>query len=113
MVLKLFAQFTFNLHNSGIVHQDFSPGNILIKKLDDTYEFKIVDVNRMVFSTLSMEERARNLSKLWASDENLSIIAGEYARLASFDRIDFFKKALFYSNEHKQKKEFYKRLKGE
>ena len=31
-ILKIFAKFTFQLHEVGIFHFDYSPGNILIKK---------------------------------------------------------------------------------
>ncbi|MDP2894607.1 MAG: hypothetical protein Q8N78_09625, partial [Sulfurimonas sp.] len=31
-IFKAFAEFTFKLHEEGIFHLDYSPGNILIKK---------------------------------------------------------------------------------
>lgn len=111
-ILKEFAKFSFLLHEREIYHKDFSPGNILIKKIDDSYEFKIVDINRMVFIPLDMEDRAKSFSKLWAKDEVLLIIAEEYASLAKFDKETFSQKALFHSEAHKKKKEFYKRMKG-
>ena len=111
-VLQAFARFSFSLHNEGIFHKDFSPGNILIKKKNNSYSFKVVDINRMRFLTLTVNDRARNFSKLWASDKDLNIIATEYAKNAKLDE-DFIHKALYYSHKNKQVKNFKKRLKGQ
>jgi len=70
-IFKAFARFTLELHQQNIFHKDYSPGNILIKKEDNSYIFKIVDINRMGFFELSQKNRAKNFSKLWASDEVL------------------------------------------
>ena len=110
-ILQAFAYFSFELHNQGIFHEDYSPGNILIKKDNDNYIFQVVDINRMRFSTLSSDERAKNFSKLWASDEALTIIATEYAKIANFDD-SFIQKTLHYSLQNKKIKNFKKRLKG-
>ena len=40
-ILKVFARFTYELHQNNILHQDYSPGNILIKKENDGYLFKV------------------------------------------------------------------------
>jgi len=110
-IFKAFAHFTLKLHNNNIFHNDYSPGNILIKKEKDTYIFKIVDINRMKFIPLSQEQRAENFSKLWASDDILTLIASEYAKNFQVDNT-FIQKVLFYSNKHKKIKNFKKRLKG-
>lgn len=49
-VLKKFVEYSYNLHNKGIYHLDYSPGNILVKKVDAIYTFSIIDVNRMKFT---------------------------------------------------------------
>jgi serine/threonine protein kinase len=67
-ILKAFAKFTFELHEAGIFHFDYSPGNILIKKENDNFIFKIVDINRMKFFDLELNDRLKNFSKLWAKD---------------------------------------------
>ncbi|MEN4053936.1 MULTISPECIES: hypothetical protein [Sulfurimonas] len=110
-IFKAFAKFTLALHNAGIFHEDYSPGNILIKKENGNYTFKIVDVNRMRFFTLSCDERAKNFSKLWASEEALTSIATAYAKEYT-ECSDFVQKALHYSLQNKKIKNFKKRLKG-
>ena len=112
-IFKEFALFTYQLHEQGIFHLDYSPGNILIKKENDVYTFKIVDINRMQFKPLSIEERLNNFAKLWAKDEDLKIIITAYAHLIQKNENDCIKKALYYSQKHKDKKNFKKRLKGE
>lgn len=113
-VFRAFGRFTYNLHEAGIFHNDYSPGNILIKKEDEKYIFKIVDINRMkFFDSYAMDQktRAKNFSKLWASDAILRIMADEYKKYYSCDE-KFESQVLEYSNKNKQLKNFKKRLKG-
>jgi len=111
-IFKELAKFTFLLHEDGILHKDYSPGNILIKLSENDYEFKIVDINRMEFKELSVDERLKNFSQLWAKDEDLKIVIDEYAKLINQDAEVCFKKAAEYSQRHKDRKNFKKRLKG-
>ena len=110
-ILEAFAMFTLELHNAGVFHDDYSPGNILIKEDEDTYIFKIVDVNRMKFFALTEEDRAKNFSKLWANEDNLTTIATQYIKHYKAHN-DFIKKVLHYSLQNKKRKNFKKRLKG-
>lgn len=111
-LFKAFARFTYELHNHDIEHLDYSPGNILIKKHHDMYEFKIIDVNRMHFKYLTSNERLKNFSKLWARDEDLKIIIKYYAKLINMDEKEAISIALKASQKHKDKKNLKKRLKG-
>jgi len=112
-IFRQFAAFTHALHRKGVVHLDYSPGNILIKKMsDDTYEFKIIDVNRMTFKVLTLDERLENFSKLWAKDEDLIRIIRAYVQFIDLDEAKAISLALNASQKHKDKKNFKKRLKG-
>ncbi len=112
-VLKEFAIFSSAIHDKGILHLDYSAGNILIKKDDDgKYIFKIVDVNRMVFKDLSLNERLKNFNMLWASDENMTIIATQYAKINNLDVDMVVKKAIGYAFRLKLFKNFKKLIKG-
>ena len=110
-ILRAFSRFSLELHNQGIFHDDYSPGNILIKKENDTFVFKVVDINRMKFFNLQEDDRAKSFSKLWARDDELEIIANEYAKEYTCSS-NFSKQVCHYSNQNKKIKNFKKRLKG-
>lgn len=112
-IFKAFSNFTHSLHEAGIFHLDFSPGNILIKEQNGEYIFKIVDINRMKFRPLCNELRMKNFSKLWAKDEDLKIIIKEYAKISGMNEDIAIKKALSYSHSLKARKNFKKRLRGQ
>jgi serine/threonine protein kinase len=110
-ILRAFARFSFSLHEAGIYHNDYSPGNILVKRVEDKYIFKIVDINRMAFFTLSQDDRAKNFEKLWADEETLSVIASEYQKIANFD--DSFSKATIdFTHKDRERKRLKNRFKG-
>ena len=111
-IYQAFAKFTNQLHKQGVLHLDYSPGNILIKKYSKGYEFKIIDINRMKFKELSTQERLENFAKLWATDEDLTIIIKAYVKLNNLDEEKSLKIALEASQKHKNRKNFKKRLKG-
>lgn len=112
-VFKAFARFTYKLHEQGIFHLDYSPGNILIKEENEDYIFKIVDINRMEFKPLGLDERLKNFAKLWAKDEDLKIIVKEYSKLIESDEEGCLRIALKESQAHKDRKNAKKRLRGE
>ena len=111
-IFEEFATFTYALHQNNIFHLDYSPGNILIKKKENGYNFKIVDINRMQFKELSLEKRLENFNKLWASDIDMAIIINKYAQLINKNPQKCIEKAIYYSQKNKNFKNFKKRLKG-
>jgi len=111
-IFDTFAAFTYALHEEGIEHLDYSPGNILIKKEQDAYIFKTIDVNRMRFLPLNNQKRLENFAKLWSSDEDLTLIIKSYAQKIEMDETEAVQIALDASQKHKDKKNFKKRLKG-
>lgn len=102
-IFKGFAKFVFELHKSNVIHHDLSPGNILIKKHDQGYIFKIIDINRMTFEVPSTRQKAQNFSKLWADTEDLSTILKVYAQVAKLDE-KFINLGLFYNQRNKDRK---------
>jgi len=111
-VLKAFAVFTYSLHVAGVWHVDYSPGNILIRKKENDYNFFIVDINRMEFKTISNYEGLENFNKLWAKDEDMELMAKEYASLANLDENTSIKTAIEHNQKHKAKIELKRKLKG-
>ncbi|MDL2214703.1 lipopolysaccharide kinase InaA family protein [Dysgonomonas sp. OttesenSCG-928-M03] len=108
-LLSQFAQFTAHMHEKEVLHQDYSPGNILYKKNGDDYSFYLVDLNRMYFGVISEDEGCKSFRRLWGSDEMIAFIASEYAKARNFDVDKCMERTLFYHKEFW--KEFSKRHK--
>lgn len=102
-IFKEFAKFTYKLHQAGILHKDYSPGNILIKKYKDSYIFQIVDINRMIFTDISTKMALKNFSRIFATKDDLKTIIYQYAKFANLDPKNSFKIALISNQKHKNK----------
>lgn len=84
VILEQFAEFTFKMHEAKVNFLDHSPGNTLVVKKDSgKYEFYLIDLNRMNFKNLSIEERMDNFKKMWLSKTMVKVIAKAYAELSN------------------------------
>jgi hypothetical protein len=113
-VLRLFIRFSFDLHEKGIEFLDHSPGNTLIKKNGEgTYDFFLVDLNRMNFhDTMDFEARMKNLSHLTPKKEMIAVMSNEYAKLYSDqNEAAIFEKMWFYTNDFQERFAKKRRLK--
>jgi len=110
-VIRQFANFTYSLHKKGVLHLDYSPGNILIKKSGDNYIFSLVDINRMKFLDVSLEMGIKNFSKLWNSEEMLKYISEEYAKLNNVSYEYVYDLLRDYDSKHKDSVEKRKKRK--
>ena len=81
LIIQSFTEFIYKVHNASILFKDLSPGNVLIRKNGNVYEFSLIDLNRMSFRTLSMDERLQNFIRLSLTDEMIPIIGTRYAEL--------------------------------
>ncbi len=99
-LLTAFARYTAALHEKGILHLDYSPGNILFNRLPDgEFQFSIVDVNRMkLLSEIDCETVCQNMRRLCISREVLAFIMKEYASVRGWDTELVVKKAIEYSD---------------
>lgn len=79
-ILRAFTRFTYGLHEKGIHFLDHSPGNTLIKKNGNTYDFYLVDLNRMRFGPMDLEVRIQNFSRLTKHKHMVEIMSDEYAK---------------------------------
>lgn len=79
-ILKAFGAFTYALHEAGIYHKDYSPGNVLVQKIKEAYHFQIVDINRMSFEKLDLNKRMLNFSKQGLCTDDLKIVISSYAK---------------------------------
>ncbi len=83
LILEKFTEFTFKMHQAKVNFLDHSPGNTLIVKDEKgAYEFYLIDLNRMKFESLSIEQRMDNFKKMWLSKQMIKIVAQKYAQLS-------------------------------
>lgn len=84
-IVRALACYTARLHDAGVYHCDYSPGNILFEKKDNKIFFTLVDINRMKFGPVSMEEGCANFARLWGKPDFFQLIGEEYAKARKLD----------------------------
>lgn len=95
-ILTEFARYTARLHQAGIMHCDYSPGNILFDKINGKYHFVLVDINRMSFGKIGVETGCANFARLWGQIPFFEYLAREYARARGADEDYCVERVLFY-----------------
>jgi len=91
-----FARYTAELHQAGIMHRDYSPGNILFDKINGKYHFMLVDINRMSFGRISVEMGCANFARLWGQKAFFRLLAKEYAQARHADEAYCVERVLSY-----------------
>ena len=83
-ILEAIGRFSATLHQRGILHADYSGGNILFSA--DGNEVKVIDLNRIRFCrSLSRTERLCNFERLNIDREALRVMANAYAKAMGED----------------------------
>jgi hypothetical protein len=111
-ILRQFTRFSFDLHEKGIEFLDHSPGNtLIIKNIEENYDFFLVDLNRMNFhDEMNFEMRMNNISHLTPKKEMIAVMSNEYSKLYSAkNESEIFDKMWFYTNDFQVK--FHKKIK--
>ena len=111
-ILRQFATFTHHLHQRGILHRDYSPGNILIKQQGKQYNFKIIDVNRMQFKSLNLKERLSNFTRLMVDDSTMEIILNCYAKLINKPSKEILAMGIGYRDQFTSRRKLKNKLRG-
>lgn len=98
--IRPLARFTAKMHEEGVLHLDYSPGNILWDKVNGKYEFEVIDINRMrVGRPVTMKEGAKSLRRICARTAFFRIFAEEYAAARKMDSEACKKWILHYRNQ--------------
>jgi len=84
-ILRAFTRFTFDLHEKGVYFLDHSPGNTLVKKNNENYDFFLVDLNRMKFQKMEFHDRIQNFARLTPVKEMVEIMSDEYTKISGFE----------------------------
>lgn len=73
------------MHEAGMIHRDFSRGNLLLGKVDGKVRVEVVDLNRIRFHAVSIEEGLKNFERLPANDAMKRALAEGYAEVRHAD----------------------------
>lgn len=79
------ASFAAKIHEHQLMHRDFSPGNVLWDVIDGTYQFSVVDINRMYFGEVDMKQGCENFARLWGPKEFFCQLIRKYAFIRHFN----------------------------
>ena len=98
-ILEAIAHTTAQLHENGWIHKDYSRGNILFRETPDGVKVEIIDLNRMRFRKISMEEGCKNFDRLPGNEAWWKIMSDVYAKDRGFDADECYKLICKYSAE--------------
>ena len=102
-ILRAFTRFTHKIHENNIEFLDHSPGNTLIQINEGEYSFFLVDLNRMNFKSMNLEERLKNFSRLTPKKEMVEVMASEYALLINEPYEEVFNKMWYFTREFQKR----------
>jgi len=86
-ILAAIGRFTARLHQQGILHADYSGGNILFN--DDGSQVEVIDLNRIRFyKHISRTRRLRNFERLNIDRDALRVMATAYAEMMQENAIE-------------------------
>ena len=114
LVTKLFAEFTYSIHEKNINFLDNTPGNTLIVKQNNSFDFYLVDLNRMKFERMTFKRRMKNLSKLTIDKKLIKAISTEYSKKMNINENIIYDEIISYTEKFqnflKRKKEIKNKL---
>ncbi len=84
-IIRALGKMTAQMHKAGILHLDYSPGNILFRQDGTDIRFWFVDINRMQFGRISPKEGCRNFARLWGNRNMYELLAESYAAERELD----------------------------
>ena len=84
-LLQELAGFTLLQHDKGVLHLDYNPGNILVRSRKEGFDFALVDLNRLRFKALAIDDRISALVRLTTSVDHLRTIGRNYAIMHGTD----------------------------
>ncbi len=85
-LLRALAEEIKKMHRAGVLHKDFSPGNILYRRTAAGYSFYLIDVNRMRFGVHSRQAQLGMFAVVNIdSEEETRRLARYYGECAGID----------------------------
>ena len=90
-IIAQFAALAARMHEQGILHRDFSPGNILFDQVEGKWRFSLVDTNRMYFGPVSVRRGCENFARLWGQTCFFELLALKDAEARGANAADCLK----------------------
>lgn len=86
-ILRAIARTTALMHEKGMLHKDYSHGNILFKEAESGKVLvDIIDLNRIRFMTVGLKTGCKNFERLPGTRQMYEVFADEYASVRGFDK---------------------------
>lgn len=101
-IVKAIARVAAQMHEKGYLHKDFSRGNILFKDNGENILIDIIDLNRIRFKKIGIDEGCKNFERLPATPQIHRWLADEYAQVRNFDADTCYKLIVLYRNHEEQ-----------
>lgn len=84
-IVKEIAALTAYMHQNNMIHKDWSRGNILFKEDEKGIKLEIIDLNRIRFHKIGMEEGCRNFERLPATEQMTRWMSEKYAEIMGYN----------------------------
>lgn len=97
--IEQFAKYSADLHSNGILHLDYSAGNILYKKDNNNYTFSLIDVNRLKFQIPNRKTTINNLNRISTTPQTLKPFSDYYCKYRGWDNDLKFSRHLEISSD--------------
>lgn len=80
-LIDALAEYTARLHQTGLLHKDYTPGNILYKEQNGKFNFMLVDINRFHIQDrpIGLWRAVNNLMQPFEDNESLQLFVDAYA----------------------------------
>lgn len=89
-LMQAYSEFVARLHERGILHRDLNPSNVLYEQKDGSYDFYLIDINRMKFfdTPVPKADCMENLTLFWWLTDTYKDMLKRYAAVRLWDEED-------------------------
>ena len=102
VLMKDFARFAANLHQSGIIHNDLNSTNVRFQIHEDHYSFSVIDINRMKIYTKqppSIDCCLEDLTRFCSFTDMYKYFILEYLKARGWS-VSMYERALYIKQKH-------------
>lgn len=87
-LIEALAEYTARLHQAGLMHKDYTPGNILYTEQNGKFNFTLVDINRFHIQNkpIGVWRSVSNLMQPFENDERLKEFVTAYAKYRKINK---------------------------